>query len=304
MIADFGGQMEQQKTILLVDDNKENIHILLNLLNEYDLLVALEGNQAIEIAQNEKIDLILLDIVMPEIDGYQVCSALKQNEATKHIPIIFSTAKTDEDSIEKAYDTGGVDYITKPYKPKEILARVKTHLQIQDLIGHLDHLSSHDAMTGIYNRRMFFKEASRQIKKKALSLYAMVIDVDKFKNINDTYGHPTGDKVIIQVAEEMKLHCSGDSVFGRIGGEEFAAVIHASSEENALSRVEGLRKRIEKLEFISEDGLTFNTSISIGMVKKNDSHSDINRLIKEADDALYLSKTSGRNRCTFTGGAK
>ena len=120
---------DDKKTILVVDDTETNIDILLGLLDEkYDVLVAMDGESALEIADEEELDMVLLDIMMPGMDGYEVCEKLKANPKTHNIPIIFLTAKTDEDSIEKAYDVGGIDYVTKPFKPRELLMRIKTHL--------------------------------------------------------------------------------------------------------------------------------------------------------------------------------
>ena len=121
------------KTILIVDDTAANLDILSEFLIDYDVVFAISGQDALSIVSNEKIDLILLDIMMPQMDGYEVCHKLKENQKTKNIPIIFITAKTDEDSIEKAFDIGGADYITKPFKPKELLSRIKTQLHLKHL---------------------------------------------------------------------------------------------------------------------------------------------------------------------------
>jgi len=128
-----------KKSILIVDDTNINIHLLLEILKDrYELLVALDAKSALEIVNREDVDLILLDILMPEIDGYEMCKILKKDDKTKDIPVIFITAKIDEESIEKAYDVGGIDYITKPFKPKELLARVKRELKLQELIHDLE----------------------------------------------------------------------------------------------------------------------------------------------------------------------
>ncbi|RLA80048.1 MAG: hypothetical protein DRG78_11750 [Epsilonproteobacteria bacterium] len=126
---------KKKKTILVVDDNKTNIDVLKDLLKEYDVITVLNGITAIDIALQETIDLILLDILMPNMDGYEVCKILKSNEFTKKIPIIFLTAKSDEDSIVKAYDVGGTDYVTKPFKPKELLLRIEKDLEIYHILN-------------------------------------------------------------------------------------------------------------------------------------------------------------------------
>jgi CheY-like chemotaxis protein len=117
--------LNNKPTVLIVDDTETNIDVLLDLLNDYDVIVAISGQSALEVAYEENPDLILLDIMMPVMDGYEVCEKLKNDETTKNIPVVFITAKTDEDSIERAYEVGGIDYVTKPFKPRELLARVK-----------------------------------------------------------------------------------------------------------------------------------------------------------------------------------
>ena len=141
-------------------DTRANIDILVSILEEYDVLIALDGETAIEIAQEEAIDLILLDIEMPTLNGFETCHRLKGSDKTKDIPIIFITARDDEASIEKAYENGGLDYVTKPFKPRELLARVKTQLKIKHLIAYLDNLSSYDSLSQLYNRRKFFECAT------------------------------------------------------------------------------------------------------------------------------------------------
>ena len=181
-----------KQTILVVDDTIANLDILLELLDNYDLIDVTNGKDALKIAQNEDIDLILLDIMMPEMDGYEVCKRLKSNPKTKDIPIIFITAKTDEESIERAFDIGGSDYIMKPFMPKELLARVKKELYIQTLQNELKLLAITDSMTELYNRR-YFTQAAKHLfdlsKREKKNLSLVMLDIDKFKNINDTYGH-------------------------------------------------------------------------------------------------------------------
>ena len=290
------------ETILIVDDTKTNISILMELLGDkYDVVAALDGETALEIIQEEKIDLILLDIMMPEMDGYEVCSILKNDETyeAKDIPIIFITAITDENNIEKAYDVGGSDYVTKPFKPKELIARVRRELKLQSIIDHLEFISSHDIMTGVYNRRKFFELAENIFDKKDDNLYAIMIDIDKFKNINDTYGHPTGDKVIKLVASTISENLDKNVLFARLGGEEFAVVSYYDSYESAVKIAELLRIEVEKQEVLSDDNNIIKFTISSGIAKISQDTQTIDELLKEADTALYDAKGSGRNKVIF-----
>jgi len=148
--------VERQKTILIIDDSEANVATLMALLeDQYDLLVSLDGGEAIDLLAEEKVDLILLDILMPGMDGFDVCEKIKSNANTRDIPIIFITVKVDEDSIEQAYEMGGVDYITKPFRSREVLSRIKKELALQDMMHELAYLASTDPLTKLYNRRYF-----------------------------------------------------------------------------------------------------------------------------------------------------
>ncbi len=292
--------MKTKSTILIVDDTETNIDVLLELLGDtYDVLVAVDGKTALDIADKEDVDLILLDIMMPVMDGYEVCKVLKQDDDTKGIPVLFITAKIDEDSIERAYEVGGVDYIAKPFRPRELLVRIKTQLKLQELINHLDFIASYDEMTGIYNRRKFFEKASQKFSESTKNLYAIMIDIDKFKNVNDTFGHSIGDEVIKIVAKTISDSVSKGSVFGRIGGEEFALLSYATSKRQILKNIELIRKKIEKLEVFSSDGTLVKFTISEGISKYNSTVENLDDLLKEADIALYEAKGSGRNKVIF-----
>ena len=292
--------MNTKKTVLIVDDTETNIDLLLELLtDDYDIVVALNGPSALEIASEEKIDLILLDIMMPEMNGFEVCTLLKMKENTKDIPIIFLTAKNDEDTIEKAYEVGGVDYISKPFKPRELLVRIKTQIRLSGLLEHLEYIASYDVMTGIYNRRKFFSEAEKMFEKSGENLYAVMIDIDKFKAINDTYSHSIGDEVIKLVTAAISQHLLGDGLLGRIGGEEFAIVCRNSSKEKIIENVEVIRSLIEKLEVVTSDNSSVTFTISEGIAQSSPSVNTLDLLLKAADKALYEAKGSGRNKVIF-----
>jgi len=292
--------VSKKHTVLIVDDTESNIDILLELLgSEYDILVSLDGENALHIVENEKIDLILLDIMMPGLDGYEVCHILKSKPDTEDIPVIFITAKTDEDSIEKAYEVGGIDYVTKPFKPRELTARVKTQLKITDLMHHLENIASYDEMTGIYNRRKFFELSLKRFKERTESLFGVMIDIDNFKNINDSYGHDIGDKMIKAVTRTINEHLHEEAIFGRIGGEEFAILCNLASKETILSIIEEIRVDIENLEILTQDGDVVKCTISEGVAEKTVDISSLDELLKQADLALYEAKGEGRNRVIF-----
>ena len=288
------------KTILAVDDTSTNLDILEDLLEQYDVINAISGEDALKIVETEKIDLILLDIMMPNMDGYEVCRRLKLDDKAKDIPIIFITAKTDEDSIEKAYDIGGVDYVSKPFKPKELLAKVRRELKLQDLQNELKLLASTDPMTKLYNRRYFTKMAEHTldlVKREKKDLSVIMLDIDKFKNVNDTYGHQVGDDVIIELANKL-MECQRQSdIVCRYGGEEFVILLPNTSIDGAKVVAEKIREEVESLSINLLTNEKLNFTISLGVSQVNlENESNIELALKRADDALYIAKENGRNK--------
>jgi len=293
------------QNILIVDDEKSNIDILLELFrkinadNKYNIIVALSGEKVFQILEKQKIDLILLDIMMPNMDGYEVCRILKSHDKTKNIPIIFLTANTDDASILKAYSLGAVDYLTKPFRAVELIARVKLNLQLQETINQLEYFANYDVMTNIYNRRKFFDLATDRLTNSKNNLYAVMLDIDNFKNINDTYGHSTGDNVIKMIASTIKENLCDETILGRIGGEEFAIMCNADSRDSIFDRVENIRKIVEQLDFKADNGTNIKCTISCGIAKYNNNIANIDYLLQIADEALYEAKKTGRNRSVF-----
>ncbi len=297
-----------KKTILIVDDTKINIDILLELLGDtYDILVSLNGTRALEIIDENHVDIILLDILMPDINGYDVCRVLKSKEKTKHIPVIFITANTDEESIENAFEVGGIDYITKPFKALELLARLRTHLNMQELLKELEDshkdlelLASQDHMTKLYNRR-YFSEISMKIlelaKRNKKDLSVLMLDIDKFKNVNDTYGHHVGDDVIIALANVLKNLSRNSDVACRFGGEEFLILLPETNLEGAYAIGEKIRKHVEDLVIKLENQETLKFTISAGVAQIDiENELNLEKTIQRADDALYEAKEGGRNK--------
>ena len=293
--------MQRKKTILIIDDVEANVHALMELLGEeYDLLGALEGEEALAILEEESVDLILLDILMPGMDGMEVCRRLKADEKTRDIPVIFITVKTDEDSIVDAYDLGGVDYITKPFLAREVLSRVKKELKFQEMMQELAMLASTDPMTKLYNRRYFSRIAQHVLalaKREVESLSVIMLDIDRFKRINDTYGHHVGDQVIILLAETITAHLRKSDFSARFGGEEFVILLPRTSLSNARSTAEKLRKAVETLTFKTAEGAEVYFTVSLGVSTVDImTETSVEPALKRADDAMYLAKESGRNR--------
>ena len=283
-----------------MDDTIANLDILVGILSEYDVIDTVSGREALEIVESEKVDLILLDIMMPDMDGYEVCQKLKSNVSTKDIPVVFITAKIDEESIEKAYSVGGVDYVTKPFLPKELLARVNRELQLKSYQEELKLLASTDALTKLYNRR-YFNELAKNIlkgeRRSSCELSLMILDIDKFKNINDTYGHHVGDDTIVFVADVLRESQRESDVICRYGGEEFVVMLPKTSLENAVFVAEKIRKRIAERVVCVGGEESFGITVSIGVSQVNILvEPNIEDALKRADNALYEAKNLGRNR--------
>lgn len=288
------------KSILIIEDGVINIDILLELLGDkYETIVAIDASNALEVLEKQNVDLILLDIVMPVMDGFELCELIKTKDKIKDIPVIFITSNSDEDSIERAYEVGGIDYITKPFKPRELLMRVKTQLKLQDMLISLERAASYDMMTNIYNRRKLFELGIKRYNQHKVGLCAVIIDIDKFKTINDTYGHPMGDTVIKMIVDTISKNIPPESIFARLGGDELALIINETSIQKMTNTMETIRLAIKNTQLITEDGERVNATISKGIAYYHDGINSLDELFKEADIALYEAKEKGRDKVVF-----
>jgi diguanylate cyclase (GGDEF)-like protein len=291
-------------TLLIVDDSVTNIEILVDLLkDDYNIKVAKNGFKAIEISKtSHDIDLILLDIVMPDIDGYSVCKELKSDQYTHNIPIIFISANDMPQDEEYGLRLGAIDYIKKPFHPTIVKMRVKNHINTKLKSDMLEQLSMYDGLTHIPNRRYFdehYEKLDIQAKKEFSSLAVMMIDIDYFKPYNDNYGHGKGDETLTKVATTLKstLHRPEDLV-ARYGGEEFVVVLTDISQEDIEKIADRLVKNVQALSIEHNYSKTAEfVTISIGVGFREASQiTDKQKLLKEADDALYKAKENGKNR--------
>ena len=294
--------MMQQASVLIVDDVPANIQLLAEALkSEYRIRVANQGAKALEVARSETPpDLILLDIMMPGMDGYEVCQQLKADPSTSAIPIIFVTAKTSVDDEAYGLDLGAVDYIPKPFHLPVVRARVKTHINLKLKTDLLEELALIDGLTYIPNRRRFdqslvteWERARREGQWLALAM----IDVDHFKAYNDNYGHGAGDDCLRQVANALKasLQRPADSV-ARYGGEEFVLLLPNTDRSGACATAERVREALfaKNLPHAHSDSAD-RVTISLG-VAEYETGDTVKSIVNKADRALYSAKRQGKNR--------
>ncbi len=293
-----------KQRILIVDDAPENIKILGQALKpDHTISFATNGEQALRIARSENPpDLILLDIMMPGLDGYEVCRRLKADKKTLNIPVIFITAMSEEEDETRGLEIGAVDYITKPFSKAIVKARVRTHLELKRHQDMLENLSSLDGLTGIPNRRRFdelFDIEWRLGIREGTSLSLIMIDIDYFKRFNDEYLHVAGDDCLRKVAKTLADSVRRPADFvARYGGEEFVAVLPRTGREGAGVVGETMRNGILFLRIPHARSPVLNdVTISVGV---STIHPSMERspdvLIKGADNALYEAKRGGRNQ--------
>lgn len=292
---------DKRQKILVVDDNKQNLELLMELFREdYKIVAALNGKRALKLAQAApQPDLILLDIVMPDMDGYEVCRLLKEDDATRNIPVVFVTAVSEVMDETRGFELGAVDYITKPFHPPMVKARVHMHLTLKRRQELLEEYAFLDALTEIPNRRQFDqvldKECNRSLRShQGLSL--IVMDIDHFKEYNDGYGHVRGDEALRRVAQALngRLRRAGDFL-ARYGGEEFAAVLPYTNAAVALETAECLRAEVEALGLRHQDGSPLTLSLGVATVPP-DRKTTPAEVLEAADKVLYKAKGGGRNR--------
>ena len=296
--------MEFKKpTILVVDDMTTTLLLLHDLLKDtYEVKIAKSGTKALEIlnAPND-IDLILLDVEMPDINGYDVCKRIKNNETIKNIPIIFITGRTSQEDEEYGLNLGAIDYITKPFNKAIVKLRIKNYLNLKIKNDMLEKLSMYDGLTNIRNRRFFdetFEKTFSEIKRDKKSLAVLMIDIDFFKPYNDNYGHGQGDETLRKVAKALEKTIKRASDFvARYGGEEFVILLKDINKDGVEAVANNLLNAIRELKITHEFSKIENyVTVSIGVSYYNSS-SDITKLelLLKADETLYNVKNSGRN---------
>jgi len=307
------------RSLLIVDDSKSVRDAVQKALIDIGLFTNLfyaeNGIKALDILFKNQVDFIITDVIMPGVDGFKLVSTIKNQEKYRNTPVIMLTGQKDSIDKIKGLELGASDYVTKPFDPGELIARVKVLIKMQELQEELtqknlflkslnqklEKIAITDELTGMFNRRYFFSRLVAEFercKRFSQNLACVMIDIDHFKKINDTRGHQVGDIVLKKVGQIISESQRSYDIFARIGGEEFVGSLSNVDQKGALEFAERLRKKIESYNFLEEVGETLKATISIGIgiyPHNNIAVENIDDIIKIADDALYKAKNSGRN---------
>jgi two-component system cell cycle response regulator len=319
--------------VLLVDDNPFNLRALTDMMEEngYEAVIALNGRKAIERIRIQKPDIILTDVSLPEMDGYQFCRIVKSNPDSEDIPVIFLTVHSDSEDVVKGFEAGGVDYVTKPFNLVELKMRIQTHLDLkkshdlqrqnydelqkahnelmkaneiiraqnEELRGiayELALMTKTDALTGLYNRRFIVEKLEEEMVRfqRNRKVFALIMaDIDDFKQLNDTYGHDCGDAILKLVSATLSGNIRSIDSLARWGGEEFLILLPETPENGARILAERIREAIINRGFEYNE-IRISLSLTFG-IATYEGDGNVEGLIKRADKAMYAGKHNGKN---------
>lgn len=295
--------------ILIADDDPVSLYLLSNVFTEEGFTVSCvkSGEEALNTVLSFRPDIIVLDIVMKGMYGYEVCERLKANRETADIPVVFISSREDVEAEISGLRAGGIDFITKPFNPAIVRMRVSNYIELKKTRDNLEHMSITDQLTGLFNRRYFDKMLNSELRRSSRShdcLSLLMIDVDKFKLYNDCNGHLAGDECLKLICQTVRksFRRVGDLV-SRYGGEELAVLLPTTPLTSAVMLAENTRKNVEDLHILYS-GLPENgyVTISVGVAAMTpEPGANPQLLLNDADKALYQAKTKGRNRVTAAG---
>jgi diguanylate cyclase (GGDEF)-like protein len=292
-----------EQIILIVDDDKANRKMLKELLQEQaKIIFAKNGKQARELARKHLPDLILLDVIMPDISGFEVIDSLKNDPKTINISVIFITGLANDDDEERGFNLGGCDYIYKPFKPNIVIARVMMHLELIRQRKMLDEIAHIDALTGVNNRRkmdLVLKDEVAANKYEHTNLLVAILDIDYFKQYNDGYGHGAGDVALRQVGQALREICVRPRDFiARYGGEEFVLILPDCDKAGAEIMLSNIAQAIKDKKIKHQySSVSPQLTVSVGAVVVKSSQSVVvANVMKKADGLLYQAKNNGRNQ--------
>jgi two-component system cell cycle response regulator len=291
--------------ILVVDDNEVNVELLVVMLasEHYVVSTAFDGFEALAKIAAEKPDIVLLDVMMPELDGFEVCRCIKADPATAHIPVIMVTALSDVDDLVRGFEAGADDFVTKPVNGLALMARIDSQLRRKRDYEHILEQSRADPLTGAFNRGYFDAHAPRlaaRCRPARQSLSVLMIDVDDLKQVNDAHGHSAGDHVLKQVVNRVTSALRPSDLVARMGGDEFAVVMPETDLDAALQVAERLRGRIAETPV---EGVAVTVSIGV-TASRPDVEEELEVTLQRADAAVYEAKRAGGNCVVADGSGK
>jgi diguanylate cyclase (GGDEF)-like protein len=295
---------------VLVIDDSEDVHELLSVRltpENVTLHRALDPEEGLALARTLHPDLILLDVDMPNMTGFEVCARLKGDPVTAAIPVIFLTGASEVHTKVQGFDLGAVDYVTKPFQPAELRARVRAALRAKRYLDLLATRAHIDGLTGAWNRTYFGQRMSEEVaavQRYGRGVSLVILDLDHFKTLNDTYGHPFGDQVLQRVGELLTAVLRTVDAPCRFGGEEFAIILTQTDLTGAVRAAERIREELIGLSFYAKNGVvkvTASFGVTCSSLFSGPRTASVERLVQSAADALYEAKREGRDRvCAAT----
>ena len=298
---------ETSPVVLLVDDS-QFVHRLLEARLRSESIVlssAEDGKAGLEIAQRDEPSLILLDLDMPVMDGFETLRELKEDPRTRDIPVIVLSGMNSSQDKVAAFDLGAIDFVTKPFELTELRARVRSSLRMSELLRMLAQKAHIDGLSGLYNRQYFDEKLSSEFNRTlrhGQSLSIAMIDIDHFKSVNDTYGHPAGDAVISGVANLIMRETRSIDIACRYGGEEFVIIMPETDPNQAQLMCERIRQGCEHLAWSRHPARNITISVGVAGTGNTDTVTITPEgWVEMADKNLYHAKQSGRNRVVTTG---
>lgn len=325
MIPDLNDKVDISRRILVVDDEAEVLRLLERYLTNagFDVLEARNGNEAMRIMMEEGPPLVITDWMMPGMSGLDLCRQIRTAEGIGPVYVIILTAMTEKDRLVEAFDAGTDDYLTKPVSRQELLSRLKAGMRVIELEtrlmkwnreihkvnaefailnNKLERLATIDELTNLANRRhamAFFERSWEQASRHNQPLSCIMLDIDHFKTVNDTYGHAMGDVVLSHIAQILDDNARAGDLTARFGGEEFFIICPQTEMEGAMTVAERIRRSVEATRTQSGD-LEIGVTISAGVARQGENIQTPDDLLKAADEALYQAKRTGRNRVCAT----
>ena len=288
-------------TVLVIEDHPDQRDLLAIVLQRegYRVITASNGLEALEKLEKERVQIALSDIMMPKMDGFELIKQIRGNPSLKSIYLILITARIQEGDRVRGLDLGADDYITKPFSFSELLARIRVGSRVVQYQQHLEYQTQVDSLTGLFNRRAFEKKINEEFERSKRyhnPLSVLILDIDNFKIINDTYGHHGGDAALVKISETFRERTRQSDFPSRYGGEEFILILPESDQESALQVAGKIHESIRTCSF-GTTARPFALTVSIGVSSTSARfYSEWRDLVDDADRALYVAKNSGKDR--------